>query len=217
MRWNHGLYFFFAWGTVVTAEHRLSEERRIQHAIESTLVRLARYYRNEGPLPQELAPPPGGLRGTALTKAWTRAEIEYFAKNFCKEGLAVKREHGAGLRLPPDLTAFDSNAEVVIHVERETRGWEWNHVFGALVKLLIANERPARFAVLVLDNLRLGDNRLELLTNVSRKLLSAASGVVCFYLAVWFNDGTRAEVFRIDAADSGPLLHQLIPEGQAIK
>jgi hypothetical protein len=179
--------------------------QRVGESVGAALVELARYHRGELEQLEGLSTDMGDLAGGELTKAWTRAQIDFLDARVSKAGLRTVRERAAALRLPPDLVGLGSDGELVVHVERETRGWEWNDIFGALVKVTFANPQPAPIAVLVLDCVPEGSGllrRLDLLLEVARRLLSATPQVQRFYLVV-LGRGDWAgvlEVFRQGAA-----------------
>jgi hypothetical protein len=178
---------------------------RMGDSIGAALVELARYHRGEVERLDGLTTDFGDLAGGDLTKAWTRAQIDLLDARLSKAGLRTERERAATLRLPPDLVGLGPDSELVVHVERETRGWEWNDIFGALVKVTFANSQPAPIAVLVFDCVPEGNGlqrRLDLLLEVARRLLSATPQVRRLYLALLgrSNSAGVLEVSRQGAA-----------------
>jgi len=119
--------------------------RKLQAIVETSLLDLARYRRGEAEAPKELDTPPTILPGGADTRASTKAVIDYFDRRLVSMGgLRTERQNAAGLCVPPDLVAFDATGNLLVHVEHETRGWEWNHAFGDLVKLRASEYGRAR-------------------------------------------------------------------------
>jgi hypothetical protein len=152
----------------------------LERIVREALVELARYHRC-------VVAAPAGLKAPRknTSAAWTKAELDFFKLRLDGSGLDVRREHKARMRLPPDLVAFN-RGRLVLHLERETRGWEWNDVIGGLVKMFLVPQKPAPISVLVLAGVR-GEpqERLDLILLLARKLLAAARGVRCLYLALW--------------------------------
>lgn len=164
---------------------------RVAEATGAALVELARYHRGEVDGLDGLVTDLGDMDGATSTREWTKVQLNVLDSRLSRTGLRTNREHAAGMRLPPDLVGMDADGNLAVHLERETRGWEWNHIFGALIKLTFANTQPAPIAVLLLDCVRRrnGFQRwLDLLLEVSRRLLLAAPQVQRFYLAILGED-----------------------------
>jgi hypothetical protein len=103
--------------------------QKVGEAIGAALVELARCHRGEIEHLDGLVIDLGDLEGANLTKAWTRAQLDFLDRRLSQAGLRTECETSAALRLPPDLIGLGSDAAPVVHIERETRGWEWNHIF----------------------------------------------------------------------------------------
>jgi hypothetical protein len=176
------------------------------------LRELALYHRGAGGRPKGFQSPQPKLKGSPLTKAWTSAEIGFLRGRLEQEGFTVQREQAASLRLPPDLVVRDASGKLALHVERETRGWEWNHVIGALVKVLIVNRTPASIAAVLLANVR-GDTaeRLDLILRLATALLRSSPAVNQLYLALWLGKNyADARVFSLRSPrnESGKVVFQ---------
>jgi hypothetical protein len=158
--------------------------------LEESLCDLLYYYRAVKDQPPAFKEPTDGLEGDSLTQAWTKADIGYFETSFRESKLLTSREQQAQLRLPPDLIVRANDEKngnpLLVHIERETKKLEWNHVFGALTKLLIINDNPAPYAVLILGGIRDGNSEHEeLLLSTAKKLFTVATKVEALYIAHW--------------------------------
>lgn len=171
-------------------------KNRAEECARNCLLKLAMFYSKRE------SQPPCHLSYQTSTIEWTKAEIAYYSATFNDFNFIAKKENEAGFRLPPDLTVWGKNNQLLIHLERETRGWEWNHIFGAAIKLFFVNPIPAPICILVL-NMRnvclkkdLLDERLKLLENTCSSLFSFADKVQSFYLALWMEGETRIYHFK---------------------
>jgi hypothetical protein len=183
--------------------------RKLQATVETALLDLARYHRGEAEVPTELEIPPSGMSGGESTKAWTKAVTDYFSRRLSVGGLRTERGRAARLCVPPDLVVFGPTGSLLVHVEHETRGWEWNHAFGDLIKLMFVNDEMSRIAVLVLNEFDkdCGEEhglkrRLDILLNTCQRLLPAARDFVSLYLAIWLRNHD-ARVFQIVPTGNG--------------
>jgi hypothetical protein len=188
--------------------------------VHRALLELANYHRGAAGSPKGFQSPQPKLKGSLLTKAWTSAEIGFIRRRLEQEGFAVQGERAASLRLPPDLVVRDAAGKLSLHVERETRGWEWNHVIGALVKVLIVNKTPAPMAAVLLANVW-GDaaERIDLILRLATALLRSSPAVKQLYLALWLGkEYVDARVFSLRMPRKRPgevVVEQVVPPRQA--
>jgi hypothetical protein len=120
-------------------------------------------------------------------------------------GHVVKREREVENRLPPDLVVVEGDGRITVHLERETRGFEWNHVLGALLKMLLLPDPPAEVTFLVIANTEVANSgsgpNLNNVLDLSKKLLQRVRGVKRLYVAAWCGrsrwDDTR--IFRLSS------------------
>ncbi|MCC6812164.1 MAG: hypothetical protein IT381_32385 [Deltaproteobacteria bacterium] len=175
----------------------------LEKFVEIILIEMSQYYCGTSSKPRDFREP-----GRGNAAGWTSAEIDFFRTRLRKAGYRVSAEHEAGLRLPPDLVACNPTDDTLqLHLERETRGWEWNHVFGALLKLLFVNDTPAPITVMILDSFGSTndpESRFDLLRRTAQKLLDATEAVQTLFIATWScTQGGEATVLRFVRAGRG--------------
>jgi hypothetical protein len=164
------------------------------------IMDVARYYRTYKNPPKDFKEPRKHRRKAS---PWTQAELEFYERRLTKAGYVPKRETAAKERLPPDLVVKNGNGALALHLERETRGFEWNHIIGAMVKMFFVPPKPAPVTFLVIANMRRG-RKTDLTLELSRRLLSKTQGVRRLYVALWSgSDWSDPQVYRFEGPKTG--------------